>query len=92
MPRRSDLIRRMIIAGRARDRGMRRDSNAEERVDVAKLQQEVERLESLVEGLQDAVHRESQRTDRRIAELAAQLRPAELARTLDDESRRRGTA
>jgi len=85
------MIRRMIAAGRARDRGQQRDRRSEERVDVARLEQQVERLESLVEGLQDAVHRESRRTDQRIAELTAQLRPSELARVLSDESRRRGT-
>ncbi len=91
MPRGSDLIRRMIVAGRARDRGVQSDRSAQERVEIARLEQQVRRLETVVEGLQDAVHREAQRTDRRIAELTAQLRPAELARTLSDESRRRGT-
>ena len=39
-------------------------------------------LEALVQGLQDSVYRESQRLDKRIAELEARLDPAALAAAL----------
>ena len=54
------------------------------------LRARLERLESVVEGLQDAVHRESQRHDDEIAELRTRLQPSEIARALDDDARRRG--
>ncbi len=47
-------------------------------------------LEQLVQGLQDSVHRESTRLSGRILELEAQLQPAALARTLNDDARERG--
>jgi hypothetical protein len=50
----------------------------------------IERLEGMLEGLQDAVHREATRTDRRLEELAKAIRPEELARSLSADARRRG--
>jgi hypothetical protein len=47
-------------------------------------------LEELLEGLQDAVHRESVRRDHEAAELQRQISPAELARALSEDARRRG--
>ena len=55
------------------------------------LEQRIAHLESMIEGLQDAVHRDSQRTDARLEELRKQLEPAELSRSLSAERRRRGT-
>jgi hypothetical protein len=46
------------------------------------LQARVVHLEQLVQGLQDSVYRESQRQDRRIAELEARLDPGALAAAL----------
>lgn len=50
----------------------------------------VERLESLIEGLQDAVYRHAQQHDREIGELRRRTDPAEIARALSDDARRRG--
>jgi hypothetical protein len=58
---------------------------------VPALEARVRHLESMIEGLQDAVHRNSQRTDARLEELRKQLEPAELSRALSAEQRRRGT-
>ncbi len=74
MPRRSDLIRRMIVAGRARipvcnataERGARRRRPAAAAGGAT---------ETVVEGLQDSVHRESQRTDQRFGELMHAVAP-----------------
>jgi len=50
----------------------------------------VERLESVVEGLQDAVYRQAQQQDREIGELRTRTDPAEIARALSADARRRG--
>jgi hypothetical protein len=47
-------------------------------------------LESLVEGLQDAVHRETVRHGALIDELQKKTEPSEIARALSDDARRRG--
>jgi hypothetical protein len=54
------------------------------------LRDRVERLESVVEGLQDALYRETQRQDERIAALHARTEPDEIARALSADARRRG--
>jgi hypothetical protein len=54
------------------------------------LEVRIAHLEHLVEGLQDSVHRESQRHTRRIAELEARLEPSALAVALDRDARERG--
>jgi hypothetical protein len=46
--------------------------------------------EVMVEGLQDAVDREITRLDARIDEIARQLEPAEIARALSADARKRG--
>jgi hypothetical protein len=57
---------------------------------VRALEKRVAHLEELLEGLQDSVHRESLRLDRRIAELDAQLEPGALAVALSRNARERG--
>jgi hypothetical protein len=57
---------------------------------VDDLQRRVVHLEQLVQGLQDSVYRESQRHDRRVAELEARLEPATLAAELSRDARNRG--
>lgn len=58
--------------------------------DERDLTARVERLESVVEGLQDAVYRQARQHDRDIAELRKRTEPAEVARALSAEARRRG--
>jgi len=57
---------------------------------LADLETRVAHLEQLVEGLQDSVHRESERQDRAIAELAAQIQPAAMNAALSKDARDRG--
>ncbi len=57
---------------------------------LALLERQVAHLEELVEGLQDAVHRESVRRDHEAAELQRQMAPSELARALSEDARKRG--
>jgi uncharacterized coiled-coil protein SlyX len=54
------------------------------------LEHRVAHLEQLIQGLQDSVHRESKRQADRIADLEAQMRPAELAKSLTADARNRG--
>jgi hypothetical protein len=58
---------------------------------IGALEARIRHLESMIEGLQDAVHRESVRTDARLEELRKQVDPAQLSRTISAEQRKRGT-
>jgi len=58
---------------------------------ISALEVRIAHLESMIEGLQDAVHRESVRTDERLEELRRQIEPAQLSRTISAEQRKRGT-
>jgi hypothetical protein len=50
----------------------------------------LEHLERLVEGLQDSVHRESQRAGDRLADLEARIEPTALVAALSKDARERG--
>lgn len=63
---------------------------AEPAPDLRPLVERVDALEAMVEALQDSVDRQARRTDDRLDELARQLQPSELARTLSEDARRRG--
>jgi hypothetical protein len=54
------------------------------------LQTRVEHLEQLVEGLQDSIHRESERQGKRITELEARMEPAAISVALSKDARDRG--
>jgi hypothetical protein len=58
--------------------------------DRADLERRIRHLETVVEGLQDAMHRESVRRDHEIAELNRRTEPSEIARGLSEDARRRG--
>jgi hypothetical protein len=64
------------------------DQGLEGRLDG--LERRVASLEGLIEGLQDAVHRESVRHDERAADLERKIEPKEMARALSKDARRRG--
>jgi hypothetical protein len=54
------------------------------------LEARIAYLEQLVQGLQDSVHRESRRQDKRLAELEARIQPAALGKALSKDARERG--
>jgi len=54
------------------------------------LEDRLTHLEQLVEGLQDSVHRETLRQDKRLGELEAQIQPAALSQALSKDARERG--
>ena len=59
-----------------------------ERID--RLETRIEHLEAALEGLQDAVHRESTRQGEAIDDLRHRTEPGAIARALSDDARRRG--
>ena len=64
------------------------DTGHERRIEV--LEGRVDQLEALLEGLQDAVHRESVREGGRIDALEKRSEPAEISRALSRDARERG--
>lgn len=54
------------------------------------LESRVAHLESLVEGIQDSIHRESRRRDDQADRLESRTEPRELAKLLSEDARRRG--
>jgi hypothetical protein len=57
---------------------------------IKALEQRIDQLEALLEGLQDAVHRESVREGERIGALEKRTEPSEISRALDRDARERG--
>ena len=57
---------------------------------VRALEARLTHLEQLLQGLQDSVYRESQRQDKRIAELEKRIDPAALGKALSNHARERG--
>jgi uncharacterized coiled-coil protein SlyX len=66
----------------------RRSQRIDDRVPA--LERRIAHLEQMIEGLQDAVHRETVRTQNRLDEIARELEPAELTRKLSKDARERG--
>jgi vacuolar-type H+-ATPase subunit I/STV1 len=57
---------------------------------VDALEARIAHLERLVEGLQDSVHRESERHAKLIAELQDQIQPGAMGAALAEDARSRG--
>jgi hypothetical protein len=57
---------------------------------VEQLEERLAQIEALVQGLQDAVHRDSVRHEERMSALERRTEPEALAKALSDDSRRRG--
>jgi BMFP domain-containing protein YqiC len=60
------------------------------RDELRSLEAQIARLDQVVQGLQDSVHRESTRLSQRIGELEARIQPAALGRALSEDARKRG--
>jgi hypothetical protein len=69
---------------------MRGAPHRRERDDLRRLEERMEHLEALVEGLQDAVHRRSVQHDEQLAEIERRTHPEAVARALSEDARRRG--
>jgi hypothetical protein len=92
MPDREGLIARVRQMRRAAASDSRSTSEAPGTDDpaIGKLEARIALLEGQLEGLQDSVHRESQRQSRRLAELEARMEPSALAIALSRDARERG--
>ena len=88
--RRRGVTDRARAALRSLRSGAGGPSGSEHQRANTELYERLERLETLVEGLQDAVHRVSMRHDELIEELQKRTDPAEMARALSEDARRRG--
>jgi hypothetical protein len=90
--RRAGILGRVVhLARGGRAAGAAAEAPAaghERRIEV--LEDRVDQLEALIEGLQDAVHRESVRDHGRIAALVKRSEPAEISRALSRDARERG--
>jgi len=80
-------IRRVPTAG---DRQDTRAGDPEVAAPLPALEARVAHLERLVEGLQDSVHRESERHAKLIADLQAQIEPGAMSAALAEDARNRG--
>jgi uncharacterized coiled-coil protein SlyX len=79
-------VRRLAIP---RDRP--KDAAAEPQDErMRSLEARVGHIERLLEGLQDSVHRESERHAKLIAEVQAQIQPSAMSAALADDARTRG--
>ena len=54
------------------------------------LETRLTHLEHLVQGLQDSVHRESERQSKRIGDLEQRIKPGELGKALSNHAREHG--
>ena len=87
-----------VLVDRLRELGRRRRppiggdaaqaASADGRIEM--LEQRIHHLESMLEGLQDAVDRQVTAHAEQLAELRKRTQPAELARALSEDARRRG--
>jgi hypothetical protein len=73
---------------RLRRRPPQPEDLSRQRIDA--LEGRVADLEVMVQGLQDAVHREAVRRDEQAARFERRIEPRELARALADDARERG--
>ena len=83
-------IRQIRRVSRAADQPARTAASDPGQDRLRMLEARVEHLESLVQGLQDSVHRESSRHAKRITELEARVQPGALGKALSDDARARG--
>jgi len=63
---------------------------ADDRRRLEAVEARLDDLETLVQGLQDSVHRESVRQAERIRELEKRIQPSEISRALSEDARERG--
>jgi hypothetical protein len=88
-------VRRVVILGRVVQLGRRRRAPdtapeapaAEHERRIEALEERVDQLEALLEGLQDAVYRESVREGGRIGALEKRTQPSEISRNRDARER-----
>lgn len=81
-------LRRRRLSDKASRRPPQRDPAWQQQMEA--LEARVAHLESELEGLQDATHRQAIKQDQRIEQLRRHTAPAQVARDLTEDARRRG--
>jgi vacuolar-type H+-ATPase subunit I/STV1 len=84
--RRAAALIRADVSGKSGSVPARQGDTAQ----VDELRERLERLEAMVENLQDALYRHSVHEDERIDDLRHRTEPEEIARSLSHDARRRG--
>jgi hypothetical protein len=84
------MLDRVIGLRRRRAREEKARGASEAADPIQALEQRVTHLEAMIEGLQDAVHRESQRTREQLDDLRHRTEPGEISRALSRDARERG--
>ena len=83
-------LRQIRQSGRTTEAQPASDAGDPDRTQVVVLEERVAHLEQLLEGLQDSVHRESERLGKRLAELEARIQPGALGEAINKDARERG--
>jgi K+/H+ antiporter YhaU regulatory subunit KhtT len=83
-------LRQIRQSGRASEVQPASDAGDPAQAKVAVLEERIAHLEQLLEGLQDSVHRESERTGKRIADLEARIEPGAMGEAISKDARERG--
>jgi hypothetical protein len=83
-------IRQIRRTAEASATAPRKAAPGDDTIALQVLQTRIEHLEQLVEGLQDSIHRESERHGKRITELEARIEPTALSVALSQNARERG--
>jgi hypothetical protein len=86
----SQIRRATADAAERRTSAEAESAAATEQDQIRALEARVSELEDMLQGLQDSVHRESLRTNKRIVGLESQIQPAALSRALSEDARERG--
>ena len=84
------MLDRVIGLRRRRARAEEARGAPDPAAPVKALEQRVAHLEAMIEGLQDAVHRETRRTHEELDDLRKRTEPAEISRALSRDARERG--
>jgi hypothetical protein len=83
-------IRQMRRATDSSGKAPRISAPRDDTIALEVIESRVEHLEKLVEGLQDSIHRESERRGKQINELEARMEPAAISVALSKDARDRG--
>jgi flagellar motility protein MotE (MotC chaperone) len=86
----SRLLERVTERRRASALETERDERADHEQRIRALEERIDALEALLEGLQDSVHRESVRRTQEFEEINEKLQPDKMARALGKHTREHG--
>jgi hypothetical protein len=85
------MLERMVVHLRPRRlTSIATDAGRQDPGRLENLDRRLDQLEAMVEGLQDAVHRDSVRHGREIEQLHKKAEPAEIRRALGQDAREHG--